>query len=371
MANSNSVLQEDLQRIIESRQKELSLLEGRTILITGATGMVGRYLALTLLEYSRQQTNESKKIRVVINSVTGNAKIDQVFGSQGFEIAAENRICKPAQEIGLSDYGAVDYIVHAASYASPKFFSTDPVGIIDANFLGSHALLELSRVTRAKFCLISTMEIYGEVTSKPYNSDQPVYVSEEDYGAVDTLAPRSAYPESKRLSETLAIAYHDQHQVDVAIARLTHTYGPGMSLSDGRIQADFMRKALSGEKLVLNSTGSSRRTYTYIADATDAILLTMLNADSESPAYNIADNNSEISIKELAENILLAANRSTSELEINVTDPHGTWNKATGRVIVETDKIRALGWHPVIGIKEGLNRTAAYHQEEAQCRSVN
>lgn len=355
----NSIVDSDIDLILGDLQDVLAKLRGKRLLITGATGMVGQYLAKTVIAYA-ESLNEDERPFLIL-SMRNAAKAETVFGDLLQRPYVES-IIKDVVKLTSSEVPNVDYILHAASSASPYFFETDPVGIIHANVRGTWNLLEIAQNADAILCFVSTMEVYGEI--EPEGASGVAYAKESAYGAVDSLALRSAYPESKRMAENSCVAYAEQFGVQSVIARLTHTYGPGMSLSDGRIQADFMRKALNGEEIVLHSDGSSQRTYTYIADATSAILRVLLLGDTGAGAYNIANTQAEISIRNLAEVILLASGRSKSELGIEASGQNPMWNKATGRVVVNADKLTALGWAPRFSPQEGMARTAAFHREE-------
>ena len=351
----NPEVVKDLSQILNDAAKVLPTFEGKRVLITGATGMVGSYLAMSLLTHANEVGSE--RAPAVIASVRNRDKANRVFSafidSPFLEFHYSN-----VEDINFREIDDVDFIIHAASSASPSFFKNDPVGIIRANVEGTWRLLEFAERSNAKFCLISTLEIYGEIAS----GDALVYADESAYGALDSLSLRSAYPESKRLAETSCVAYHHQYGVRSVIARLTPTYGPGIELDDGRVQAEFLRKALLNENIVLLSDGSSRRTCTHIVDATTGILTVVAFGEETAEAYNIANADSEVSIRELAEETLVAAGRSKESLTYESSNSNTLWSKSTGRIILKVDRLEALGWSAQIPLREGLARTIAFHR---------
>ena len=189
---------------------------------------------------------------------------------------------------------AVDFVIHAASQASPKFYSTDPVGTFAANIIGTWRMLETARDARSEgFLFFSSGEVYGHL------EDPLVPVSETSFGYLDPVNVRSCYAEGKRGGETLCACWHSQFGIPAKIIRLSHTYGPRMDLSDGRVFADFVADVVAGRNIVMKSDGSARRPFCYLADAIEGIFTVLLHGNG-GEAYNVGSD-SEISILELAE----------------------------------------------------------------------
>jgi Nucleoside-diphosphate-sugar epimerases len=348
----NTIIKDDISKLISQEKALLESAKGKTILITGATGMIGQYLTFLFAELSKQSGFEST---TVIAHARNLEKAEILFSDY---LDHNNFRIQACDILDLNDIdGPLDYCFHAASPAQPKDFKERPVDIIKANVLATDNLLQLCAKKSAKFCFISTMEVYGEVHSDSY----PVKVNEEAYGSLDSLNLRSAYPESKRLAENLCVAYQEQFQVPVSIARLTHTYGPGMSLDDGRVQAIFMKKALSGETPVVKADDSGRRTYTYIADAIMGAIYTILKSTPDNFVFNIANESSMLSIRELAEQILIASGRDKSDLQVDIDQDTSMLSKSNGIVLVDTTRAKALGWTPQYNIEDGMARTIKYH----------
>lgn len=348
----SEIIHNDIQEIL-SNNLPWHHLEDATVLITGATGMVGSYVVNVLLGL-----REHKRINVKILALVRNrSKAMNVFAKYQNDIGLE---ILEQDVTDLVQYeNKVDIIIHAASPASPDKFGKDPVGVICANILGSFNMLEFARKNKSKFCFISTMEAYGQLDAR--SDKEEIYVTEEDYGRINSLELRSAYPESKRAAENLSVAYGAQYGIDYTIARMTHTYGPGMDINDTRVQAEFMRKGLEGHNIVLKTDGSLRRTYTYISDAISGLFYVLLKNDGKR-VYNIANENVKLTIKELAQTIINACNGG-SKLVMDIQDTtNNMWSK-TKNVYADCSRLRNLGWEALVSVDEGVLRTIRYHKE--------
>ena len=250
----------------------------------------------------------------------------------------------------------VDYIIHAASPASPKIMKEKPVDTIMANTIGTFNTLKFARKNNVKsYLYISSREVYGE----PYEWQEKF--DENTYGFIDPLLPRSCYPEGKRAAETMCMSFKEQYGLNVKIARPAHTYGPGMSIYDGRVQADFLKNVVNNENIVMKSTGEAVRTYTYIRDVISAIFLVLL--DSDDVVYNMADERAKITIKGLAEMLVnLYPERSLKVVMDIDEEQKGCAPFKLG--IIDSSKIRKLGWKPSLSIEEGFRRTVEYIETE-------
>ena len=337
----------DLAGVCE-RIGDASALRGKRVLLTGVTGMIGSCLAdaLTLL-------NDRQGLGMTLVGVS-RTPAGRAARFPGVRLIAAD-LTAPSD-----DLPEADVIVHAASNAHPQAFSADPVGTMLGNLLGTRALLELARrVAGSRFMFISTGEIYGE---NPAITDG---FSETDFGKVDPMNPRSCYPESKRAAETLCASYVRQYGVDAVVARLSYVYGPTLSDANTRADAQFLRKALAGEDIVLKSPGTQVRTYTYVTDAI-AGLLTILLRGAAGEAYNVASRLGTVSIRGYAETLArLAGVGVTFDL------PDGQESRgysAVTRAVQRADKLEALGWEPLVDVKEGLRRTLAIRREAAKER---
>jgi len=316
---------------------DLRSLRGKRVLITGVTGLVGACLAdaLSLL-------NARRGFGMTLYGVSRDPS-RQAERFPGVTLIAAD-LARPNPALPEADF-----IVHAASNAHPATFTTDPVDTMLCNLRGTNALLEqLREAGHGRLLFISTGEIYGE---NPAITDG---FSETDFGRVDPINPRSCYPESKRASETLCACYAAQYGVDALVARLSYVYGPTQTAGDSRATAQFLRKALAGEDIVLKSAGTQVRSYTYAPDAIAGLLALLLHG-ARGEAYNVASRLGTISIRGYAETLARLAGVEVrfdmpSELE------QQGYSKVT-RAVQKGDKLEALGWTPRWDVEAGLKTT--------------
>jgi len=185
---------------------------------------------------------------------------------------------------------------------------------------------------------------------------------EDTYGFVDQLNPRSCYSEGKKAAETMCASFKAEYGLNVKIARLAHTYGPGMSIYDGRVQADFLKNIVHNENIVLKSMGTAVRTYTYISDATAGMFRILL--DSDDIVYNIGNESCKVSIRELAEIMVDIYPERGLKLVFDIPEggTKGTAPYTLG--ILSSEKLRAIGWNPKYSVKEGFKRTLEFLELE-------
>lgn len=327
-------------------------LNGATVVITGAGGIVATYITETLLFLNEKVlTTPAKVLALVRNRAKAEAKFAGHLGRPDLEFVIQD-VSEP-MEIDRP----VDYIIHAASQADSKYFTIDPAGTIKPNIIGTYHLLELARQSKSRgFLFVSSGEVYGKFETPP---TQPV--NETKYGVLDPLELRACYGEGKRAGEALCSAWHHQYGLPAGIARLGHTYGPGMDLNDGRVFADFVGKIVRGENIVLKSDGTASRPFCYLADAVTG-LFTILFKGQQGGAYNLMNDEAEIRIRDLAE--LLVGLFPEKGLQLicpdQPTQPNNAalWNPG---FLVDTSKIRELGWRPLFSPETGFRRTTEYY----------
>lgn len=345
----NKILEEDAKRIVEEPIK-WERLKGKSVMITGASGMVGSYIMRTLL-YLNHQFDYNIHVIAVVRNVKKIAKEFQM--DQNVEIVSHD-VSQP-----FAYEGAIDFIIHAASPASPLIMKDKPVETVAANALGAFYTLQLAKAKEVEeYVFISSREIYGQ----PYEGQE--MFQEDTYGFVDPLDPRSCYPEGKKVAETMCASYKSEYGLNAKSARLAHTYGPGMSIYDGRVQADFLKNVIFNEDIVLKSKGLPVRTYTYISDAVAGIFFVLLNG--EEAAYNIGDENAKISIRGLAE--LLVRITPEKNLSLTFDIPQGGL-KGTAPFtlgILDSTRLRKLGWKPRYTLEEGFRRMIDYLEIEKE-----
>ena len=300
--------------------------------VTGAAGFLGSHLADRLLA-------EGHRVVGLDNLITGSvANIEHLAGDERFRFLKQdvtNHIFLP---------GAVDFVWHLASPASPVDYLEYPIQTLKVGSLGTHNALGLAREKKARFFLASTSECYG---------DPLVHPQREDYwGNVNPVGPRGCYDEAKRFAEAMTMAYHRAHGVDTRIVRIFNTYGPRMRLRDGRVVPNFIAQALLGEPLTLHGDGSQTRSFCYVDDLIEGFWR-LMHADYHQPV-NIGNPN-ELSILAFAEKIL-ALTGSGSTLEHH---PRPVDDPTVRRPDISLAR-SLFGWEPRIDLDEGLRRTIAH-----------
>lgn len=343
----NRVLEDDLKTII-AEDLSWEKLKNKTVMITGASGMVGSYMLYVLL-----MLNDEKHYGIKVDAVMRNVNKlpEEVRNREDVNVVVAD-VTKD-----IPDVGDIDYIIHAASPASPLIMQNQPVETIAANTIGTFKTLELAKEKNAEgYLFISSREIYGQ----PDEGQEFFY--ENTYGFVDQLNPRSCYSEGKKAAETMCVCFHEEYGLNTKIARLAHTYGPGMSIYDGRVQADFLKNVYHNEDIVLKSEGTAVRTYTYIADAIAGMYRILL--DSEDIVYNIGNEAGKVSIRDLAEILVSIYPERGLKLVFDIPEggTKGTAPYTLG--ILSSEKLRKLGWDPKYSVKDGFKRTLEYLEQE-------
>lgn len=339
----NSILLEEYSNTKDVLKNDVEKLKNKSILITGANGLIGSYI-VNFLQYLNNEENFNIKILAMSRS---KEKLEKRFGQNcGIKIVEQDLNESIKEEIQC------DFIIHAASNAHPRAFSQDPVGTMKTNLFGTTNLLEVAVKNNAKFLYISSGEIYGN------NTDH--YFTENDLGTVDTKISRSCYPESKRAAETLCMAYNSQYGIDVNVARLCYVYGGTITDTNSRADAQFLRNAINGEDIVMKSEGLQRRTYCYVADAVSAILTILLRGKSPE-VYNVANPNSVVSVKEYAQTL---ADVSGVHLKFELPDMiEAKGYSKPADSILDSSKLQNLNWKAYYNIEQGLDRTFRIKKE--------
>ena len=320
---------------------DYSFLEGKKVLITGASGLIGRALVSALLLHEWE--NPVKVVALVRNE----EKARKCFASLPSE-NLEYIVCDVC-DLQPMDMG-VDYIIHGASFTSSKSFIEQPVDVINTSIKGTEALLSFARANKIKsFVYISSMEVYGA----PLTDDK---IYEDALIGVNPMSVRSSYPESKRLCECLCAAYYSQYGVPAKSVRLTLTFGEEVSYSDGRVFAEFLKCVIEGRDIVLKTKGETKRNYLYTGDAVSAIL-TVLNKGVNGEAYNAANEDTYCSIYELAHMIADKFGGGKTKVIIDTTDAESRGFAPTLKVNLSTDKLKSLGWKPETDLFTALDKT--------------
>ncbi len=340
----HAIFEEDFLRTAADRVIPWDRLDGRTILVTGATGLIGSLLVKTLLYRADRFGTDLK----VIAQVRSRSKAEQVFSGQkpfwgGRLVFLEADVLAP-----YSDDVHADFIVHAASSTASKDFVERPVDVIETTLQGTRNILELARKCEALSTVyLSSMEVYGKLPHE--------LVKEKDSGWLDPLAVRSSYPQSKRMAESLCAAYAAQYGVHVSTARLTQTFGAGVHPSDNRVFAQFARSAMQKKDIVLFTTGQTKRDYLYTADAVRAILSILLLGE-RGEAYNISNPASYITIYDMA---LLCRDFGAGEVRCEINEQEARKYTEELHISLDNSKLDALNKFERVDLKEMYERMIA------------
>lgn len=322
-------------------------LFGRNVLVTGAAGFIGGHLADTLAFLNERNPDA----RIGIYAMARNpdrlaARFAHLQGRPDFHPVAQDVIepWRPPR--------GIDYIIHAASPASPGRYMAIPVDTIAANTLGTHRLLELARAHEARFLFLSSGTVYGQ------NPGGNAEIAETDFGPLDPLEPRACYGESKRLGETLCAAYQRQYGIHTAIARISHTYGPGLALDDGRVFTDFIADLLADRDIRIHSDGMDSRPFCYITDLIAGLYLVLLSG-GPGEAYNLGATR-ELSVLELARLLLTISGRTHLQVRLRTGAPTPAAPRSSGHFDIA--KIARLGWSPRIEPEQGFQYMYRYYE---------
>ena len=340
----NTLYMEDVH-FVGSLQLPWEKFKGRTLMLSGATGMIGSFLVDVLLEKNLDDDLNCTVYALGRNEEKAKARFNK-FAEDSHFIFISYDVKSPFEQNNL---GTVDYILHLASNTHPMQYSTDPIGTITTNIIGLQNLLDFAvdhHTTR--FAFTSSNEIYGE------NRGDVEFFDEDYCGYINSNTMRAGYPESKRCGEALCQAYKAQKGLDVVIPRPTRSYGPTMLMSDTKAISQFIKKGIAGEDIVLKSEGTQYYSYTYVADAVAGLLTILLKGES-GKAYNIAEDHSDIMLKDLAA-IIAGINGKEVVFEIPDSVEAAGYSTAT-KARLDGHKLQALGWKPRYDIHSGMERT--------------
>ncbi len=329
-------------------------LRNSRMLVSGASGLIGTFFVDTIMYKNRYHDLNCHMYAIGRNKEKARLRFASYEDSKEFHFVE--------QDINRGLDGdripSVDYIVHLASNTHPIAYSTDPIGTITTNIVGTGNLLEFAVKNNCRrIAFASSNEIYGE------NRGDVELFDEEYCGFINCNTLRAGYPESKRCGEALCQAYIKQKGLDIVIPRLTRSYGPTMLMSDSKAISQFIKKGLAGEDIVLKSEGNQYYSFTYVSDAVSG-LLTVLLKGKTGEAYNIADEKSDIRLRDLAKHVAeLSGTRVVFELP-DETEKAGYSMAVTARLC--GDKLKQLGWQPEYNIESGIKQTMTILRDSEQ-----
>ncbi len=345
--NFDRVLKEDSEKILKLKIP-WNKIKNKKILITGGNSFIVSYFIKILF-----LLNNSKKLNVSVDCTTRNKnKTKKLYDKRYTKNFLKIYKISLLKKINLKN--KYNYIIHAASLSSPKFFKNNPIDVVLPNILGTINLLKFSEKKKIdRFIYFSTTGVNGFVDDKA----RPI--SENIYGSLDPTLISNSYLESKRMGENLCYAWYSQKKIPVQIVRPSITYGPGIQLDDGRSYADFISNVVQNKNLVLSSKGSAIRNYCYISDFISGLIL-MMTKGKTGESFNIA-NEKEISIKNLA-NLIVNKFFKERKLKVIYSKKNNFLRVNFKRTTVSTKKIRSLGWKVLTSLEDGFKRTVKTYE---------
>jgi UDP-glucuronate decarboxylase len=342
---NNLIIREDLKNII-SYNLPWQKLKNKNILITGGTGFLGSYITKSLLSANIYHNLNLKIICIFRDSSSLKFRFNNIINNKNITLIHHD-INRPLPKRFLNS----DFVIHCASHASPKYYYLDPVGTLMPNSIGTSILLDYAVKRKVeKFLFFSSAEIYGNIFTHKKQ------LKEDFRGYLDPTSLRSSYSESKRFGETLCFAYSKQFNLHTNIVRPFHTYGPGFLLDDGRVFADFVSDVVKKRDILIKGDGKDKRCFCYISDATVGFLRVLLDGVS-SEAYNVGNPSGEISMKDLAKLISNLFPERKIKIRFLKSKNKKNLKSPYTRVLPSIEKIKKIGWAPVISLEKGFTKT--------------
>lgn len=351
---NSRVIEEDMQDIY-ARGLDWQRLRGKTLLLTGATGMLASYVAFFLIYLNEKHAMNMRLLFHVRSEEKARLRFGE-YTDKPYTSLVCHDLCEPWRVDER-----IDFIIHAASLASPAYYKTMPVEVAEPNVLGAYHLLQLARKQGVEsFLFFSSGDVYGKI------ADGAGEIHEDDFGAADPLDLLSCYGGSKRMGETWCRLFFVEHGVRAKIARIAHTYAPTMDVEeDPRVFSSFMKCVKDGTDIVMHSDGSARRPFCYIADAVAAFFLILFEGEA-GEAYNVSNDRTFLSIRELAKKLVklrpeLGLKVIAKERPKDAVYLENNFNKANRP---SADKLRTLGWQCRFDAATGFARVWRYLREK-------
>lgn len=336
----NEILKEDIE-FIHSRI-DFSRFENKTVLVTGATGLIGSAIIISMLEWNRKSTAKIN-VAAVVRNIEKAERVFCDYGKNEIEYIVADICSVSADEV------KADYIIHGASQTSSKAFVNEPVETIMTAIQGTKNMLDIAKSGNCSgFVYLSSMEVYGTPLT-----DEKIY--EDRPSDLNVMEVRTCYPESKRMCENLCVSYASEYGVPAKVVRLTQTFGQGVQYNDGRVFAEFARCVIENRNIVLKTKGETKRNYLYTADSVTAILTVLLDGEKAN-AYNAANEDTYCSIYEMA---CEAAKLNENGIEVVIeenTDLSKFGYAPTLKMNLSTDKLKNLGWKPAYSLLDMYSR---------------
>lgn len=343
----NKTLRQDILHFAASFPLSEALRK-KTIAITGATGLLGSCMTMALLELNKLYNLNLRVIAIVRNT----EKAHKIFGNENnyFDIFKHNF----NKHLPFKAPEHIDSIIHFAAPTASKTFIEEPIETMNTVYFGTNSLLEYAKKSGlSSFVLASTLEVYGTIY------DDSTLLTEDKQGYIDPMATRSSYPLAKRAAEALCHNYAIEYDVNAKVARLAQVFGAGVAKNDNRVFAQFAKAAINNKDIILNTTGELCRSYCYTIDAITAILFIMIKGN-KGEAYNVANEKSYISIKDMAK-MVLENHHPTGKLLFDIKE--GLGYSPTTKLRLSSKKLASLGWKPEYNLSEMFDRLIASFKE--------
>lgn len=345
----NKIMKEDMENIFLT-QESWDSLKNKSVYVTGASGMIASYLVMFLI-----YLNETKDWNIQIYAgIRNNQKARKRFGNyvdkSYFHLMQKDVILPVDEDLRL------DYIIHAASLASPQYYGKMPVETMLPNMIGTYHLLEYARKYPVKnFLFFSSGSVYGSISDVES-------IEEHTKGAMDFLSVGNFYGESKRCGEALGKAYFLEYGIPVKSIRIQHTYGPTLDIDqDKRVFSEFVHNIVHDQNIVLKSDGSGKRAFCYITDMIAAVFAVILHGEN-GESYNAGNDQEYISILELAQTLVsLFPEKNLQVIREQRSDRGYSASTEVRTIPINLEKMKGLGWKPTCSLTDGFYRTISYH----------
>lgn len=335
----DKIIQQDIEEIVYNFGDNFKQLKGKTVFITGGTGLIGSQIVKTLACLNRIKQMNIKIIVLAKSKEKVQKELNEIYNLENVKFYYGDIV----EKITIREN--IDYIIHGASPTSSKFFVSNPVETINTIINGTINVLELAKEKNVQgMVFLSSLEIYG-IPNKEF-------VSESDYGYIDILNTRSSYSEGKRMAECICSSYAKEYNIPTKIARLSQTFGPGVKYDDDRVFAEFARCAIEKKNIVLHTEGKTLRTYVYTKDAISAIFIILLKGNI-GEAYNVTNENTGITIKEMAELVCNTFEESNIKVKIEIPEDVSKFGyNPEMKIKLNSEKLENLGWKPTVNMKQ-------------------
>ena len=345
---NDNIIKNDMEELF-SCGIDFNYLRNSSVLVTGAAGMIASYTLLFFI-----YLNEVKRFNITIYAEVRNKnKLIDIFGLY-LEAYYFNVLECEIPELE-SFHLHVDYIIHAASLASPQYYATKPVETMLPNIIGTNSLLSMAKKKKIKaFVFFSSGSVYGSI-------ERGNAIYEDCVGTFDFLAPGNVYGESKRCGEAICMAYYNEYNVPVRIVRIHHTYGPTIDYkNDKRVFSSFIRNIIEEKNIEMLSDGMAKRAFCYITDMISGMLVIM-NRGENGGVYNLANTKEYVSIKSLAQILVGLSPGKQLSVEFKTEEERNYCPSKEKRILpVDCSKVEDIGWKPKVSLEDGLRRTIEY-----------